>query len=98
MVLPSYFEAMPMSILEGMSFGMPIIATNVGAIPNLVGDENGRLISPGDIKALKQSLKYYVLDRNAIETAGNNSYRKSKIYFISNVNQQICSIYKDLNY
>ena len=38
--LPSYTEGMPMSILEAMGYGLPIVTTNVGGIPQLV--ENGK--------------------------------------------------------
>jgi len=58
-VLPSYNEGLPMSILEAMSFGMPIIATDVGDVSCAV-DENGFLIKPGDIKGLSDRiLKIY---------------------------------------
>lgn len=55
-VLPSYNEGLPMSILEGMAAGKAVISTNVGAIPEVVGKENGILIDPGDVEALSEAL------------------------------------------
>ena len=53
LVLPSYAEGAPMAVIEAMSSGMPIIATRVGAIPELVEDgKSGLLIEPGDVAAL----------------------------------------------
>jgi glycosyltransferase involved in cell wall biosynthesis len=53
LALPSHCEAMPMAILEGMAVGLPVIATNVGAIPQIVRDGvEGFLVPPGDIEAL----------------------------------------------
>lgn len=56
-VLPSYDEGMPMSILEAMSFGIPIVATDVGGIPEMVhSGENGFLIKPGNVQGLADSI------------------------------------------
>ena len=56
-VLPSYFEGMPMSLLEAMSWAMPVLTTPVGGIPDFVtDDENGRFVNPGDIKALGDAI------------------------------------------
>lgn len=55
-VLPSYHEGLPMAILEGMAAGKAIISTTVGAIPEVVGPENGILVEPGDVPALADAL------------------------------------------
>lgn len=55
--LPSYGEAMPMSILEAMGYGLPIISTNVGGIPQLVKDDiNGYLLEPRDIQGFVNAI------------------------------------------
>ena len=62
LVLPSYNEGLPMSILEGISFGLPVIATNVGDIPEaVINGKNGFLINPGDIQSLASSLEKIIL-------------------------------------
>ncbi|MGN1016743.1 MAG: glycosyltransferase family 4 protein [Faecousia sp.] len=55
-VLPSYNEGLPMSVLEGMACGKAIISTTVGAIPEVVGVENGILVEAGDVQALSEAL------------------------------------------
>lgn len=55
-VLPSCHEGLPMAILEGMAAGKAIISTTVGAIPEVVGPENGILVEPGDVPALSDAL------------------------------------------
>lgn len=48
-MLPSYLEGMPTVLLEAMSFSKPIIATNVGGIPELIEHKkHGWLLGPGD--------------------------------------------------
>jgi glycosyltransferase involved in cell wall biosynthesis len=56
-VLPSYHEGMPISIIEAMGAGFPVLASNVGGIPDLV--DNGRtglLVPPGNIEKLANAL------------------------------------------
>ncbi|MDN7244583.1 glycosyltransferase family 4 protein [Planococcus shenhongbingii] len=56
-VLPSYNEGLPVSILEALSYGIPVISTRVGSINEAVKEEeNGYLIEPGDINALAEKM------------------------------------------
>ena len=50
---PSYSEGMPNVIMEAMSRGLAIIATDVGAVSKLVDEENGWLINPRGLEKLK---------------------------------------------
>ncbi|MEM5600083.1 glycosyltransferase family 4 protein [Bacillus cereus] len=73
-ILPSYNEGMPMSILEAMSYGLPVISTNVGSIPSVVEKENGFITNPGDIDELKNKI-IYLLNNSEI----NNSMSERNV-------------------
>lgn len=58
MILPSYQEGLPMSILESMAHGIPCISTTIAGIPSVIRNgENGILITPGDVAALADSIQ-----------------------------------------
>lgn len=77
--LPSYDEALPMALLEAMSAGVPVIATPVGGIPEVVVDGvSGYLVSPGDTASLQRVLRKLLLERRLgaeIGAAGRESAR-----------------------
>lgn len=62
-VLPSYVEGMPMALLEAMSWGLPVIATAVGGVPEMITHEvNGLLVEPGDIAGLAAAISRLMSD------------------------------------
>lgn len=73
--LPSYNEGMPMSILDAMGYGLPIVSTNVGGIPKIVHDEeNGNCCEVGDIKTMSDSIAKLLTDRDELTKFGKKSF------------------------
>lgn len=57
LILPSHNEGLPMAILEAMSYGIPVIATNVGSISEVViKDKTGILIEPKNVKSIVNAI------------------------------------------
>jgi glycosyltransferase involved in cell wall biosynthesis len=61
--LPSLWEGMPLSILEAMHAGLPVVASAVGSVAEAVGDgDTGYVVPPGDRQALKAVLARLLAD------------------------------------
>lgn len=74
--LPSYNEGMPMSILEAMGYGLPIVSTCVGGIPRIVRHgENGFVYKPGDIDGMASGIIKLLSSQDLQKSFGYNSYR-----------------------
>lgn len=76
LVLNSTHEGFPHVILEAMSLGLPVVATAVGGIPEILRDgENGRLVPPSDDKALFNALRSLVASRSGWERLSAGALR-----------------------
>lgn len=95
-ILPSFNEGLPISILEAMSYGMPIISTPVGGIPEVVDETNGVLVTPGNEEEIYMALMKYIENPDTIVFQGNKSTEKVREYLPDKVISNLDSIYKKL--
>ena len=76
LALPSYAEGCPNVVLEAINCGRPIVATNVGGIPEIVDERCSVLVPPRDVAALVTALEM-ALDRDWDEQMIANIFRRS---------------------
>jgi len=70
-VLPSFAETFPVTLLEAMSLGVPVVATAVAGVPEIVADqETGLLVPPGDAAALSHAMDRLLSDSDLARWLG----------------------------
>jgi glycosyltransferase involved in cell wall biosynthesis len=85
-VLPSFSEGLPMSILEAFAWGIAVVATPVGSVPEVIEHESNGLIVPvGDVPALTQALQRLIEDGALRRALGNAARRDHAARFDINV-------------
>ncbi|MCM3630339.1 glycosyltransferase family 4 protein [Paenibacillus glycanilyticus] len=96
-VLPSYNEGLPVSILEAISYGIPVVSTRVGSIDEAVKDGvNGYLISPGNQDELIDSLERIINDPQ-FKKLGEKSREIAEKSFNSNEYfKEVSNLYESL--
>ena len=71
--LTSHNEASPVSILEALSCGVPVVSTRVGSVAESVHDQwNGFTVDPGDMNAVAERIKYLLWNKSTSEMMGSN--------------------------
>ncbi len=96
-ILPSYNEGLPISVLEAMSYSLPIISTTVGGIPEILKNgENGFIMEPGDKEAIYTSIAKLMSDKELVVSMGKNSLEKVQPHLPDYVEKQLQSLYDSL--
>ncbi len=98
MVLPSYAEGLPMSLLEAIGEGLPVVSTCVGGIPEAVEEgRNGFLIDQGDVDALAERLRTLITSPELVDRMGQESLTIAREKFSTDrIGQQLQQLYQSL--
>lgn len=97
LILPSYTEGLPISILEAMTYSMPVLTTPVGGIPEVVHNGvNGLLFQPGDKDAMFQALKLLLDTPQMHKLMGRESKKMVQGYLPHDIEGDLLKLYMQL--
>lgn len=87
-------EGIPVSLMEALSFGIPVISTRTGGIPELINDECGILVEPENPKALADTIELLITSSEISNKLGQNGQRRIKDFFsIESTMAQLISLF-----
>ncbi len=97
LLLTSDTEGTPRCVLEAMSYGVPVVATNVGGLHEIIDGKNGKLVDKGDFKTMSDTV-IDLLNNNDEMTMISENARKTieEKFRIEDMQQKIDQVYKDI--
>jgi glycosyltransferase involved in cell wall biosynthesis len=97
-VLSSDFEGNPLSVMEAMSSGLPIVSTAAGGVPDLFEcGKEGLIVKPGDVQGLSGAMAYLLGNRGVRRALGSSAAQRARGRFdVSQMVQAYEALYEDL--
>ena len=99
LVLPSDpgVETLSMAVLEAMAMGLPVVATDVGSMREVVTTDVGMLVNPGDLEGLAQALTRMAEDRDLREKLGLSARKFQRDRFSSDrMREEMLDYFREL--
>lgn len=96
-VMGSYLEGLNTSIIDAMSIGLPVVATDTGGIPELVEDGvTGYLAPPRNSEALGGKMVELITQPDKMKTFGINGAEKAKLFTDDTMTEKYIELYKEI--
>jgi glycosyltransferase involved in cell wall biosynthesis len=97
-VMPSLEEGFPIAALDAMAAGLPVVATRVGGVPELIEDgTTGWLVPPRDIESLGSRLRVLLSDRELRVRMGAAGYARIRDHFsTAHMTKNFAQLYEEL--
>jgi glycosyltransferase involved in cell wall biosynthesis len=98
LALPSFVESLPISILEGMLCGAPVVASRVGGVPSIIHHEDtGLLVSPGNYHEIADAICRVLGDKRLSAHLGANARKLARSYSIERTVEQLEEFYGEIS-
>ncbi len=91
--LPSNYEGIPMTLIEAMGTGLPIVATAVGGVPDMLNKENSLLVQV-DAKKISEAFEKYYLSEDLRKLNGQTARSNANKFSSKTMAEEYCKIYR----
>lgn len=95
-VLPSKYEGVPMTIIEAMACGLPIIATDVGGISDMLSDQESAILIKNDGMGFRKAIIELYSDENKRRKIGEGAYKASSKFGVETMTDGYRRLYKKI--
>ncbi|MGN0163991.1 MAG: glycosyltransferase [Candidatus Ornithomonoglobus sp.] len=93
-ILPSDYEGMPITLIEAMASGMPIAASAVGGVPDMIENEINGILTGPDTDSIANAMKRMYESKELRKKLGSNAVESAKKYSVENMTKGYLEIYK----
>ena len=93
-VLPSNYEGIPITLIEAMGTGLPIVATNVGGVSDMLKNGENAIIIKNDIDEIVKSFEDYYNDKQKRETYGKKAKERAIAFSAETMAEKYAELYK----
>lgn len=95
LLLFSHFEGMPVVTLEALACGLPVFASTVGQLPNLINDDFGKLSPPNDVQHFATHIENFILKKYSFDSQKMSQFISQNASYDA-VGNQMFDFYKHL--
>lgn len=94
----SNYDNLPVSVLEAMALGLPVVSTNIGGIPHLVKDkQTGMLVEPADVRGMVNTIRELVEGAQLAAKLGTNAREYAESFDWGNVKTKWEKLFNTIN-
>ena len=94
-MLPSKWEGMPMTLIEAMSAAMPIIASNVGGVPDMLENERSALLIEPNADEIVEVILKLKENESLRRSLGQEAYRDSTKFKAEHMGKEYCNVFNN---